>query len=438
MPQGELEALGSHIPGDEISVPAHRLLTPYRFDIVAKYLYAMHREKNISSRFALLLYAEHLKVWNGLHELDPVKHGIEAYLDSFHAILDSIKRDGFDFQRSVVPLGRGLSPINGGHRVAASLLYGRNVNCRVMDEGLQTHNYNYLYFRNREAHVPGGLAPAWSNAIALEYCRLKRETYAVLVFPSAVGRHQEILGILLSHGHVVYEKEFFLGKPARLNLIRTVYAGEPWLGTEATAYNGANAKASLCFDGDGPLRLFVFETHDPENAVRIKHQIRELFGIDKSSVHINDNHEETLRIAEALLNPNSVHFLENALPEPGARLLDYLARLDEWLTEYRLSREDLCIGGSAVLAAYGLREGKDLDFLHHFELPEGGLPQDLGSHNEYSGLYGISCDELIYDPANHFYFSGFKFASLAVVARMKKARGERKDAVDLSLMRKML
>ncbi len=438
LPSVEAELLCGDFRGTEVSIPAHRLLTPYRFDIAAKYLYAMHREKSVASIFAEQVYSEHLRVWNGLHELDPVKHGLAAYQESFHEILDSIKTVGFDLQKSPVPVGRSLSPINGGHRIAACLLHGRDVSCRVVDEGLDTHNYNYLYFRNREAHVQGGLAPAFSNAIALEYCRLKRETYAVLVFPAATGRHLEIFDILLTHGHIAYEKEFFLGKAARLNLVRTVYAGEPWLGTEATAYNGANAKASLCFDGDGPLRLFIFETHDPEEAVRAKHEIRELFGIDKSSVHINDTHEETLRIVEALLNTNSLHFLENALPEPSARLLNYLETLDEWLAKYHLAREDLCIGGSAVLAAYGLRECKDLDFLHHFDLPEAGLPQDLGSHNEYAELYGISCDELIYNPANHFYLHGFKFASLPVLARMKKTRGERKDKVDLSLMKRAL
>lgn len=206
MPRAELASLGPHAPGDEISIPARRLLTPYRFDIAAKYLYAKHREMKIESRFASLLYAEHLKVWNGLHELEPVKHGIEAYLDSFHAILDSTRMQGFDAEKSVVPLGRSLSPINGGHRIAACLLYGKDVPCKIMDEGLETHNHNYLYFRNRETHVRRGLAPVWANAIALEYSRLKPETRAVLVFPSAVGKHREIFDILLSHGHVAYEK----------------------------------------------------------------------------------------------------------------------------------------------------------------------------------------------------------------------------------------
>jgi hypothetical protein len=437
MSDAELAALGPHRAGDLIRVPARSLVTPYRFDVPAKYLYARHREKGVSSGFARELYAGHLKVWNNLHELEPVKHGLDAYLESFHAILDSVKARGFASDKSVVPVGRGLSPINGSHRIAAALLHGASVACRVVDEGLETHNYNYLYFRNREDHVAAGLAPAWQDAIALEYCRLKPETFAVLVFPSAEGKHRQILDALLAHGHIVYEREFFLGPMGRFNLIRCVYAGEPWLGNARNRYQGNNAKTDFCFAKPGPLRLFIFETYDKASAQRAKAEIRELFGLGNHSVHINDSHDETLRVAEALLNANSVRFLEHAEPDPPPRLLEYLERLRSWLRGAGLSAEDLCIGGSGVLAAYGLREAKDLDFVHHFALPS-ALPEGLGSHNDYASLYGLSADDLIYDPANHFHFGGFKFASLPTIATMKRNRGERKDGADLALMRELL
>jgi hypothetical protein len=144
-----------------------------------------------------------------------------------------------------------------------------------------------------------------------------------------------------------------------------------------------------------------------------------------------------MRVAEALLNDNSLHFLEHARPEPSGRLPEYLSSLAAWLAEAGQSAEDVCIGGSAVLAAYGLREGKDLDFVHHFPLAD-DLPAPLGSHNEYIELYDTSVDELIYDPANFFYYRGFKFASPQIIARLKRVRGERKDKRDLRLMSRAL
>jgi hypothetical protein len=438
LPRMQLEALGALAPGDKISLSAVRLLTPYRFDIPAKYIYAIHREKGVKCDFARRLYAEHLRVWNNLHELEPVKRGVEAYLEAFHEILNSTKTNGFNPDKSRVPIGRCLSPINGSHRIAACLAHGRDIDCQLVDEGLASHNYNYLYFRNREENVPSGLAPEWQNAIALEYCRLKPETLAVLVFPSAQGKHRRIMDILLTHGHIVYEKEFWLGPLGRLNFIRCVYSDEPWLGSARDGFAGGQEKAAYSFAKPGSLRLFIFETYEPESAVLAKAAIRALFDIGKHSVHINDSHEETLRVAEALLNSNSLHFLENARPELSGRLPEYLSTLAAWLVESRLSPEDICIGGSAVLAAYGLREGRDLDFLHHHSLGDRALPSPLGSHNEYVELYGKSVDDLIYDPANHFYYAGFKFASLPTVAHLKMVRGERKDAADLSLIRKIL
>src|SRR5690606_1333476 len=122
MSASELLALGDCSPGYELLIPAQFLLTPYRFDIPAKYLYAKHRAKKVACAFFTRLYEEHLRVWNGLHEIEPVKHGLRNYLEVFHEMLDSIGATGFDRSKSVIPVGRSLSPINGGHRVAAGLL----------------------------------------------------------------------------------------------------------------------------------------------------------------------------------------------------------------------------------------------------------------------------------------------------------------------------
>jgi len=43
-------------------------------------------------------------------------------------------------------------------------------------------------------------------------------------------------------------------------------------------------------------------------------------------------------------------------------------------------------------------------------------------------------DEIIYNPANHFYFCGLKFCTLNVVKVMKWNRREMKDMQDLKLI----
>ena len=43
-------------------------------------------------------------------------------------------------------------------------------------------------------------------------------------------------------------------------------------------------------------------------------------------------------------------------------------------------------------------------------------------------------EDIIYNPENHFYFNGFKFASLNMIREMKKNRNELKDQSDLKLI----
>jgi hypothetical protein len=49
-------------------------------------------------------------------------------------------------------------------------------------------------------------------------------------------------------------------------------------------------------------------------------------------------------------------------------------------------------------------------------------------------MYGISRDELLYNPKYHFYYEGVKFMKLSLVAKMKRTRKENKDLDDLALI----
>ena len=111
---------------------------------------------------------------------------------------------------------------------------------------------------------------------------------------------------------------------------------------------------------------------------------------------------------------------------------------DNFLSSYRQSlqaradRHDFCVDSSAVLSAYGLRDCRDLDFLHLINVHP--LASQIDCHNDWSHHYGEPKDEIIYNPELHFYMYGLKFASIKVVREMKKIRNEEKDKVDVKLM----
>ena len=65
----------------------YELITPYRFDLIIKYLYANSIVKNIKSDVYKNFYKEHLRLWNNFREYDnPNKNTFEAFDEDFHKI----------------------------------------------------------------------------------------------------------------------------------------------------------------------------------------------------------------------------------------------------------------------------------------------------------------------------------------------------------------
>ena len=96
-----------------------------------------------------------------------------------------------------------------------------------------------------------------------------------------------------------------------------------------------------------------------------KMAIRALFPAGQDAVHSTDTHEEALRAAGYLLNANSIDLLNRAPARSFPRFERLVAAFLGWIAEHGLDRREFCLDGSAVLAAYGVRDCADLDFLHH-------------------------------------------------------------------------
>lgn len=430
--QERIRILIEQANGNPLWLPAIDLLTPFRFDIAAKTLYGRHRLKKVKCTWATDIYAEHLRVWNGFHEIAPVKKGLQEFLDAFDTILISIHEEGFDSSQSIIPIGKTASPINGAHRIAASILCGKKVFCQPYPAELSSHNYSYYYFRDRNVH--GRMSTATSDAIALEYCLQKKETFAALVFPSAQGKHEQVQNTLSEFGNPVYEKALLLSEAAAFNLMRIIYQDEAWLGNASNGFPGAREKTKLCFNRPGPLRLFLIEAASGEQMAKAKQAIRTIFKIGKHSIHINDRHPDTLRIMQTLCNPNGLHLLKTRGENTYTILEQSIKDLKTWVMKHNVDLEDLCVSGSGSLSAYGLRKCADLDILHASNINVGSLPKGIGSHEDYAHHYPKSVDEIVYNPSNHFYYRGIKFVSLPLVRNMKNSRGEQKDIQDVKLI----
>lgn len=409
------------------------LLTHDRVDVIAKYAYLKFKELNIKSKWAAELYESHLKVWNNLHEGAPLKNGIQDYITTFDVMSESIKNNTFDFKNSPVDIDRTHKLLNGSHRVAACLFHNKKCLCQISPPDKGQLNCGWSYFKTRSQFVKTGLLDKYLDYMATEYAKLKDNVYVATVFPSTQGESEDFIRSIFKKYdcYIVYFKTIKLNELGLFNLVKQMYHGEQWIGGWHNGFSGSRSKARLCWGPAGITRTYLIECSIESNLDKCKQEIRAHFKIQNHSMHINNTKEETLKLTGALFNKNSIHFLNHAKEENYKKFYGFFRQYKQWLTNQ--GRDNFCVDASSVLSAYGLREGRDLDFLH-FGADIKSNMADINCHNKDAQHYTTNVDDIIFNPDNYFYYDGFKFASLGIIKKMKEARNEPKDVVDVNLI----
>lgn len=414
----------------------YELLSTKRFDVMFKYMYAKSRKLGYKTKFFNEAYKHHLQIWNNFKEYNnPDKDTYEAFVSTFHQILDSIEKDGFQENLSSVPVLNG-SILNGAHRLAACLVYNKPIVCNAGVNGrdgaydCSWHSWiNGVKFGNPDTD--------FCDRAALEYISLEKNTYTVTLFPSATQKNlaHQTRQVIANNGELFYEKVIQLNKNGAVNLMRELYWREVW--AESNGRAGYNEKAALCFTNGAPTVVFLVKFNSLQDSIKCKADIRNLYGLDKHSVHINDTHEETTRIAKTIFNENGIHYLNNCnykTPE-STRLDGLITEFSSLIKAENQDPDNYCISAGAVLARYSLKECKDLDYLHSNAPKLTTNNPDIQSHNNYGiDLYHTNYDDIIYNPKNYLHVHGIKFASLDVVKKLKERRNEQKDVGDIRLI----
>lgn len=407
-----------------IRVDARSLLNHNRIDLVIKYNYVKYYLRQIKSKYAVDLYLEHIKLFNHYYETDGSgKIGKENFLDSFHSLIKSIADHGI-MPGMPIPVSKDGVLIDGSHRVAIAIYLGLEVDIEI--QSIEVPKYNIDFFIDR------GLKKQYVDYIASEYSKLCTSTRFVLIWPSSAESVNEAVSIIDKNCNIIFKKEMFLSKNGQINLIRYIYSGEPWLGSGKDNFIGAINKANWCFASNiNPLRLYLVETEC--DLLDLKQRLRDIFKIDKHSVHINDTHCETITISNLLLNANSIEVL-NVSNFYEYKWFDKLIHYYfEYINCNSLDTELLCLSGSAPLAVLGLREVRDLDFLH-IDKVESSCFKEISSHNNELHFYNKTLDEIIFNPENHFYYKNLKTVSIDNLKTFKINRNEAKDIQDIQLL----
>lgn len=424
------------------------LLNSHRFSVMAKYIYAKFYQKSINSNWGKELYYKHLQVWSGccgdgqILNLDgkiearKEKNNITEYVNSFNSLIDSIVMGGFSENKSILFLGTEGRFLDGEHRVGIALYNNLKVPCKNLNMSGKYHNYTSTFFKD------SGLDSKYLDAMALEYACLKKNSFIVTLFPKARNKDDVVRAILNANGSIIYEKELNLRKNGPHNLIKMFYKGERWIGNWNNNFAGAKARVNDSFTINNPAKnnmvVFLWESNT-DDIVRVKAEIRSLFNIGNNSVHMNDFHYETIEYAQTYFNENSIHFLNYATPKKFNKFLKLIDDYKKWIIANNIDSDCFCVDSSAILSAYGIRDCNDLDLLHHGydnELKSFGHSL-IGSHNDELKYHQFGKDDIIFNPQNHFYFEGLKFASLGVLKKMKTKRNEEKDRRDVASIIKL-
>ena len=412
------------------------LITNQRFDVVVKYLYAKSLIKNYHTEIYKNFYKEHLFKWNGFFEKNnPKKNSFEIFDKVFKELITSLSEKGFDPNESKIPVVNNKFIVNGAHRLAASLALGKE----VYTEESTSIKDGQLVCSWEDEFKKLNLSETLCDRVALEFAKLKKHTHIVSVFPSVNGNVDVPLSILKKYGSVFYYKQIELLKNGPLNFMMELYSGEQWAGNHHNNYVGFRQKESLCFTKNAPTTIFLVEFESLEQSVKAKEEIRAKFNLGKHSVHINDTHEQTIRLAQCVFNKNSLKFLCDSTPQNYQKFNDLLSKFKTYIEQNNLDIDEYAVTASSVLSVYGLREGQDLDYIHSKTSPTLNLENDIQSHNLYGlGRYDLNYDEIIHHPDNHFYTQGVKFVSPKVVRDLKQKRNEPKDISDINLLDKII
>lgn len=412
------------------------LLVPSRLDVIAKYIYGYLRELRANTGFGLEIYMEHLRVINGFHEGYPKKDCIEDFVNAYHTVLDSVKLNGFSERISTVPLDKCGNLCNGAHRLAACLLYKQMISAVWYGAPVVAMRFDAYSLASK------GLKERYLDTMALHYCLLKPNVHIALIFPSAGdSKLNEVRSYFSKYGDIVYEKKFKLSKNGPFNLIKLLYEDDHWIGDWNTKFAGIRKKMSSCFPKNSEnysIHAFLVEMDNIKSMDECKEKIRSLYLLGKHSIHATDTHEQAILLAQSIYSANSIHFLEHAEPNQLKRFDELLPKYKKWLTEAAVDMNCFCVDSSSVLSAYGIRDCSDLDYLHHGYHNIKSAEPLIQGHNSYANHYAVKKDEIIFNPAYHFYYKGLKFASLETVKIMKEKRNERKDRLDVALITEFL
>ena len=449
-----------------------------RFDVIVKLVYAYYYSKhNFVPDIFAHAYKEHLLVWNKFKESCRNTHPEwfdanaacknktteDDFLSSFHNTIDSIREFGFKPNASQIPTDVNGVILNGAHRLAAATILSQNATFQYFNTST-LNKWSYLFFEEK------GLQRNISDLVMLEWMKLQlklpqvaSKAFIVSIFSDNRNKDADARRIVSEKcsrdNGILYEKNITVNKLGMSQLVRHMYGNQNWLSAKIQEMH------SLFSGSEFPIVFTFFFGKSLDEMKECKNEVRKLYNHRsfKSSAHIPDSPEESLILAQMVLNPNSVQFLnygKNGMDCLGiARELATRSSLEPipTLPGLYIGREDLMFDSGSVMHLFDLRKRTDVDILFLHDIDKAVLGNENGFHIEPHAFKENAIDserpwgedhfneavkskwDLFYDARNFGFCYGIKFVSLDQLVRYKMKRQEPgKDQHDVGLILEFL
>ncbi|MCR8660661.1 hypothetical protein [Paenibacillus endoradicis] len=427
----EMHSIDFEEEANIIYVKARDLICAERLDLIVKFKYVEHKNKGYDLSYIKEVYHAHIEAFSNGTFTEPgteEKNSINKYFKEFDLLIDSIEREGVNYQKSVIPLGSNNVILDGSHRVAIAAYYNLEIPVVFFEE--LSVCYDYKFFEKRL------LDKSYIDFLVLEYIKLKKNVFFACIWPKStkMNLEAELNKILHKESEFFYTKKLNLNYDGLRNLMTQIYSQHDWIGDYINNFRTVNKKVDNCYEEDQPMLIYVFESNHLSKVLSLKEKIRQLYNIGNHSIHITDNDEESIQIGKLLLNENSISFLNNGKPDIYKNVYRRILNFKDNLIESNFDLDESIITSSSILSMYGLREANDLDFISCSKNSSLLITNEIGCHNEYIKLYDKTIEELIFNPNNYFYYLDIKFVSINAIKKFKINRNEKKDVVDIELI----
>jgi hypothetical protein len=336
-----------------------------------------------------------------------------------------------------------------------------------------TDNLNFF-------NLYGKIDEQYLDYILQEYCSHNKNIFLLIVWPVTYNHEKIIHDTYGKYGNILYKKEITIKNKGFKNILHFISdkKNHPW---------GEKLWFAKPHRYINPLTIYVFESKNITeiNNNEKKKYLTEIFNNNRNHInniekrgglnnlyittkakrecrevlaknncvkevkglndrnyshHVNDEHYETVELSRIFFNKNSMFAINNCdINFKCKSFNDKYKRYVKFINDNKWGNiEDFCLNNSSILSQFGLRQSRDIDYLHNqsFEIAKQVPEPEISSHNYVvkSVNSNININELVYNPNNYFWYKNIKFCTLEKLLEFKKQQTTDKAKNDVKLL----